>query len=90
MTRREINDYLMVSGAKLAGQLPEDQFPARLYGLTALPSTDHRFRDAASDIMQHRLNWADWPDDWVFYDSRFNLLRSSDEAFLSYGSCEGM
>ncbi len=84
VTRRNIIDYLTVSGANWTGRLPEDEFLARLYDLTDLPSTDNRFRNAAGDIRQHRLNWADWPDDWVFYDSRFNLLRASDEAFLRF------
>lgn len=84
VTRRNIIDYLTASGAKWVGRLPEDEFLARLYDLTDLPSTDHRLMNAAGDIRQHRLNWADWPDDWVFYDSRFNLLRASDEAFLRF------
>ena len=84
VTRRNIIDYLTASGANWAGRLPEDEFLARLYELTDLPSTDHRLINAAGDIRQHRLNWADWPDDWVFYDSRFNLLRASDEAFLRF------
>jgi hypothetical protein len=84
VTRRNIIDYLTASGANWAGRLPEDEFLARLYDLTDLPSTDHRFRNAASDIRQHRLDWADWQNDWVFYDSRFNLLRASDEAFLRF------
>lgn len=84
VTRRNIIDYLTASGTSWAGRLPEDEFLARLYDLTDLPSTDHRFRNAASDIRQHRLNWSDWPDDWVFYDARFNLLRASDEAFLRF------
>ena len=84
VTRRNIIDYLTASGTIWAGRLPEDEFLARLYDLTDLPSTDPRFRNAASDIRQHRLNWSDWSDDWVFYDARFNLLRASDEAFLRF------
>jgi len=84
ITRRNIIDYLTASGANWAGRLPEDEFLARLYDLAALPSTDYRYGNAASDIRQHRLNWSDWQDDWVFYDARFNLLRASDEAFLRF------
>jgi len=83
-TRRNIIDYLTTPGARWSGRLQEDEFLARLYNLTDLPSTDPRFRDAAGDIRQHRLNWSDWQDDWVFYDNRFNLLRTSDEAFLRF------
>lgn len=84
VTRRNIIDYLTASGASWAGRLPEDEFLARLYDLTTVPSTDQRLSNAAGDIRQHRLNWSDWPDDWVFYDARFNLLRSSDESFLRF------
>lgn len=84
VTRRNIIDYLTASGVSWAGRLPEDEFLARLYDLTAIPSTDHRISNAAGDIRQHRLNWSDWQDDWVFYDARFNLLRASDEAFLRF------
>ena len=41
-------------------------------------------RTAAGDIHQHRINWSDWDDDWVFYDNRFNLIRVSDEEFLRF------
>jgi hypothetical protein len=27
---------------------------------------------------------SDWPDDWVFYDSRFNLINTPDEEFLRF------
>jgi hypothetical protein len=84
VTRRNIIDYLTTSGANWAGRLPEDEFLARLYDLAALPSTDYRYGNAASDIRQHRLNWLDWSEDWVFYDARFNLLRASDESFLRF------
>lgn len=63
VTRRAIVDYLMVSGADWVGRLPEDDFLARLYDLTAMRSTDHRMRNAAANIHQHRVNWRDWEDD---------------------------
>jgi hypothetical protein len=84
VTRRAIFDSLITSGTDWAGRLSEDDFLARLYDLTALPSTDNRVRTAAADIHQHRINWRDWDDDWVFYDSRFNLLRVPDEEFLRF------
>jgi AbiJ N-terminal domain 3/Abortive infection C-terminus len=49
-----------------------------------LRSTDGRFRDAAGDIWQHRVNNFDWGDDWVFYDPRFNLMNGDDETFLAF------
>jgi len=84
VTRRAIIDYLASSGVDWAGRLPEDDFLARLYDLTAMRSNDHRIRNAAGDIHQHRINWRDWEDDWVFYDSRFNLLRAPDDEFLRF------
>jgi hypothetical protein len=84
VTRRAIFDFLATSKTDWAGRLPEDDFLARLYDLTSLRSTDHRMRNAAGDIHQHRINWRDWGDDWVFYDSRFNLLWGPDEEFLRF------
>lgn len=84
VTRREIVDFLLASRTVWAGRLPEDDFLARLYDLTAMRSTDHRARNVAGDIHQHRVNWSDWEDDWIFYDSRFNLLHGPDSNFLRF------
>jgi hypothetical protein len=85
VTRRGIIDHLTASqGGVWSGRLPEDDFLSRLYDLTTLPSTDHRFPSAAGDINQHRVGFHDWNDDWVFYDPRFNLLRGSDADFLRF------
>lgn len=84
VTRRRIVDYYTVAGVSWAGRLPESDFLARLYDLTELPSQDRRVANAAGDIRQHRENWNDWPDDWVFYDERFNLLYASDVQFLRF------
>jgi len=37
-----------------------------------------------AQIVYDKLSPYDWADDWVFYDSRFNLLRASDEVFLRF------
>jgi hypothetical protein len=79
VTRRGIVDFLTTSDFAWCGRLADDEFLARLYDLTKLPSTDHRYRNAAGDIHQHRINNDDWSNDWVFYDSRFNLLHAPDE-----------
>jgi AbiJ N-terminal domain 3 len=78
VTRREIIDRT----ADWSGRLQESDFLSRLYDLNALPSNDDRFKTAAKDIWQHRVNNSDWEDDWVFYDDRFNLFRGSNEEFL--------
>jgi hypothetical protein len=49
--------------------------------LDSLPSTDSRFKTAAGDIWQHRVNNYDWENDWVFYDGRFNLMNGDDKTF---------
>jgi hypothetical protein len=82
VTRRGIVDFLTAGDFTWCGRLADDEFLARLYDLTKLPSTDHRYRNAAGDIHQHRINNDDWSNDWVFYDSRFNLLHAPDEDFL--------
>lgn len=85
VTRRNIFDHLRLCGLPWYGRLPEDDFLSRLYDLNGLPSSDSRFKSAKDDIWQHRVNNPDdWPDDWIFTDSRFDLLRCSDEAFLCF------
>ncbi len=84
VTRRAIFDFLAMSETSWCGRLQDDDFLARLYDLTKLPSFDHRFGNAAGDIHQHRINNFDWPEDWVFHDSRFNLLHGADDRFLCF------
>ena len=84
ITRRDIIDAIHVEKVNWCGRLEEPAFLSRLFDLSSLPSTDHRFRDAAGDIWQHRINNYDWDDDWVFYDSRFNLMNGDDETFLRF------
>lgn len=84
VTRRAIIDHLTISRINWSGRLQEDEFLGRLYDLSTMPSTDRRVRNAASDIRQHRVNWNDWSDDWVFTDPRFNLLHESDDKFLRF------
>lgn len=67
-----------------SGRMDEENFLQRLYDLHAMPSTDPRFDDAFGDIRQHRTNNEDWDNDWIFYDSRFNLFRAPDEQLLNF------
>lgn len=71
------------------GRLDDVEFLSRLYDLQKLPSSDSRFRDAAGDIWQHRINNHDWEDDWVFTDNRFQLIDGSPETFLRF-LCEAL
>jgi len=78
VTRRAIIDHLTIFRINWSGRLQEDEFLGRLYDLSTMPSTDRRVRNADSDIRQHRVNWDDWSNDWVFTDPRFNrLLKNS-------------
>lgn len=83
VTRRSIIDYLSL-GIQWSGRLEENEFLSRIYDLTQIPSTDSRFSTALGDIQQHRRNWNDWPDEWVFTDQRFNILWASDDEFLKF------
>lgn len=85
VVRRNIIDGLVLESVNWSGRLNEVEFLARLFDLKLLPSTDSRFPDAASDIWQHRINNpTDWDDDWIFSDSRFNLLQGRAENFLRF------
>lgn len=84
VTRRAIVDFIVASETEWAGRLAEDNFLARLYDLTSMPSNDPRFENAAGDIRKHRIMNFDWSKDWVFYDPRFNLLWAPDEDFLRF------
>lgn len=84
ITRRDVIDAIQVEKVVWYGRLEEPAFLSRLFDLSSLASNDPRFRDAAGDIWQHRINNYDWDDDWVFYDSRFNLMNGDDETFLRF------
>ncbi len=84
VTRRNIFDAITVSRTSWSGRMQEPDFLARLYDLKAMPSHDHRFKSAAADIWQHRVNNDDGEPDWVFTDSRFNLMWCSDEELLRF------
>ena len=83
-TRVNIIDGLRIDKTSWCGQLDDVDFLARLYDLQTLPSFDSRYKDAAGDIYQHRVNNFDWDDDWVYDDRRFNLMGGSDEVLLRF------
>jgi hypothetical protein len=84
ITRRDIIDAVTVEKISWTGRLEETEFLSRLFDLDSMPSTDSRFKDAAGDIWQHRVNNNDWDDDWIFHDPRFNLFKTDDEVFLRF------
>ena len=85
VTRRKIFDTITLSKVFWEGRMEEPDFLARIYDLDTLPSTASRYKTAAGDIRQHRVNNPqDWPDDWVFTDSRFGLQHGDDELVLRF------
>ncbi|HRK26394.1 MAG TPA: abortive infection family protein [Chitinophagales bacterium] len=84
-TRKNIIDFLTIEGIHWSGSLEETDFLSRIFDLTKMPSTDSRFDNARGDIWQHRINNPqDWEDNWVFSDSRFNLLHCEDGVFMQF------
>lgn len=85
VVRRNIIDGLKLDNIAWAGRLEDVEFLERIYDLRKLPSQDPRFQDAAGDIWQHRVNNPlDWSDDWIYSDSRFNLIGGPSDAFLRF------
>lgn len=69
------------------GRLDEIGFFQRVYDLESLPSYDHRFSDALTDISCH-LRWNDYEDFWFFQDRRFKLLQTDGDEPLLRFICE--
>lgn len=85
VTRRNIFDFIQVERFWWSGRLEEADFLSRIFDLEKLQSYDNRFDNAAGDIWQHRVNNpTDWPDDWIFHDERFNLMKCDDSIFLNF------
>jgi len=84
VTRRNIADATSLNKINWSGRFDEDEFLARLFNLSKMRSNDHRYSIAAQDIHQHCVRNSDWSNDWVFYDTRFNLLYGSDDSFLKF------
>ncbi len=82
--RNNIFDALRIESISFSGSLGDVDFLSRLFDLKSLPSYDNRFGSADGDIWQHRENNFDWEDDWIFGDTRFNLLGCSDTEFLKF------
>lgn len=83
-TRRNIIDAFTVENCSWSGRFEETEFLVRLFDLNSLPSKDYRYTTAAEDIWKHRIMNNDWPDDWVFYDDRFDIFHGPDERFLQF------
>lgn len=81
-TRERIAASLSLSGFRICGVLPEDVVLARVFRLADLPSYDHSLENMASELYHHRVLRKDWDDDWVWRDSRLDLMSCVDKQFL--------
>lgn len=84
VTRRDITDYLSAEQVAWWGRLDEVDFLSRVWPLEQMQSTDSRYKDAAGDIIQHRVRNYDWEDDWIFGDPRFQLRGGPDDLFVKF------
>lgn len=82
--RQDIIDTIVASGIQWSGRMEEPDFLERVFAARDMPSYDTRFGNAYGDIWQHRVNNLDWEDDWIFRDTRFNLLNCDEEVFLKF------
>jgi hypothetical protein len=82
--RQNVIDGIKLEKIAWEGELNDVEFLARIFDLNSMPSTDPRYSTAADDIWQHRINNYDWPEDWVFDDTRFALKTGSDDNFLRF------
>lgn len=83
-TRRQILDGLIAEQVNWAGAMDDVHFLQRIWNLDEVPSTDPRFTDMRGDIWQHRINNSDWDDDWIYLDSRLDLVGCTSDTFLQF------
>lgn len=84
-TRSYVFDIIKIENVHWAGRLDDLDFLNRIFNLEKLPSDDHRYENMSGDVWQHRVNNPDdWPDDWIFYDTRLDLLNCDDTIFLEF------
>lgn len=83
-TRRNIVDSFLITRIPWYGNLDQPSFLGRLYDLSILSSFDGRYKTAGEDIHKHTVMNDDWPEEWIFTDTRFNVLHDSDKAFLDF------
>lgn len=84
ITRRNIADELSIAKIWYNGRMNEPDFLNRIFDLKNFPSRDYRYNNAYDDIYKHMVFNNDWESDWVFTDTRFNLMHCEDEIFLTF------
>lgn len=83
--RAAILDEMRARETAWYGALDDVRFLGRLFDLSAMPSLDSRYQNAAEDIRQHCINNDDWPLDWIYADERFGLYTTlTQEKFLEF------
>lgn len=84
-TRRDLFDRLSLEGIDWAGRMPESAFLERIFKISELPSHDGRVGTMLADVRLHRENFYDWGGpEWVYDDSRLNLIGCPDEKLLEF------
>ena len=81
-TRRDIIETLVLRDASFHGRLDVMDFLKRVWPLDEMPSEDHRFETATSDIRTH-LRFEDWDDSHLLLE-RLRLARGDDDQFLRF------
>lgn len=83
-SRKEIADELSLIGSSYSGKLQEPDFLNRIFDLRQMSSRDTRYHNAYDDIYQHMVMNRDWDDNWVFTDTRFNLMHCDDITYMNF------
>ncbi|MBU2600148.1 abortive infection family protein [bacterium] len=84
VTRQHLADEIQIANLWYYGNETEPDFLARIFNLKSLPSRDHRYNNAYDDIYQHMINNTDWGCNWIYTDSRINLLYRDDDTYLKF------
>jgi hypothetical protein len=84
VTRQQIADEVILNRVAYCGKLNEPEFLSRLFDLKKLSSRDYRYKNAYDDIYQHTVNNDDWSGDWIYSDTRINMLHCADELYLKF------
>lgn len=84
VTRQHIADEMAMRNIWYHGNQNEPDFLTRLFDLKHLPSRDYRYSNAYDDIYQHMVNNSDWDPDWIYSDSRIDLLHCEDDLYLRF------
>ena len=80
--KQDILDQILTVG-DMEGRVDLTSFLSRVWPLSAMPSEDSRFKDAAGDIWQHMVNNSDWTMDDLMV-RRLGLLDADDSVFFKF------